>query len=162
MLSVLMQEIKSDTIFVLELSSYQLDDIKFSPNIAVVTNLFPEHMDYHKSVDNYYLAKRNIVNFQQDGDVLVYNPNNKKMAKWRTGSKFKAVPFAKAIPLKDSELPLIGEHNKDNIKAAISAVKQLGIKDDVILGNIFYSIIIILPFKLSININIKTNSKCRP
>ncbi|OGZ77406.1 MAG: UDP-N-acetylmuramoylalanine--D-glutamate ligase [Candidatus Staskawiczbacteria bacterium RIFCSPLOWO2_12_FULL_37_15] len=132
MLSVLMQEIKSDTIFVLELSSYQLDDIKFSPNIAVVTNLFPEHMDYHKSVDNYYLAKRNIVNFQQDGDVLVYNPNNKKMAKWRTGSKFKAVPFAKAIPLKDSELPLIGEHNKDNIKAAISAVKQLGIKDDVI------------------------------
>ena len=132
MLSVLMQEIKSDTIFVLELSSYQLDDIKFSPNIAVVTNLFPEHMDYHKSVDNYYLAKRNIVNFQQDGDVLVYNPNNKKMAKWQTGSKFKAVPFAKAIPLKDSELPLIGEHNKDNIKAAISAVKQLGIKDDVI------------------------------
>lgn len=129
MLSVLSEDIKSDAIFVVELSSYQLDDIKFSPNIAVVTNLFPEHMDYHLGIKNYYKAKKNIINFQQKGDVFVYNPENKKVAGWLKGLKSKAIPFTKSILLGDSEIPLIGEHNKDNIKAAISAVKELGIRD---------------------------------
>jgi len=49
-----MEPIKKDEIFVIELSSYQLDDIEFSPDIAVVTNLFPEHMNYHGNEKKYY------------------------------------------------------------------------------------------------------------
>jgi len=132
MLSALLQEVKNTAIFVIELSSSQLDDIKFSPNIAVLTNLFEEHMDYHKTADNYYLAKKNIIKFQQNRDIFIYNHKNKKALGWLKGLKSKAVPFAKIIPLKDSEIPLLGEHNKDNIRAAISVAKRLGVKDDVI------------------------------
>ncbi len=132
MLLVLSQDIKSDAIFVVELSSYQLDDIKFSPNIAVLTNLFPEHMDYHQGIKNYYDAKKNIIKFQQNGDVFVYNAENKKTMGWLKDIKSKAIPFAKSIPLRDSEIPLMGEHNKDNIKAAISVVKEFGVGDETI------------------------------
>ena len=132
MLSVLSQDIKSHAIFVLELSSYQLDDIKFSPDIAVVTNLFPEHMDYHQGIKNYYDAKKNIIKFQRSGDVFVYNPDNKKSFEWLKGLKSKVIPFAKSIPLRDSEIPLLGEHNKDNIKAAIPVVREFGIGDEAI------------------------------
>ena len=132
MLLVLSQDIKSDAIFVVELSSYQLDDIKFSPNIAVLTNLFPEHMDYHQGIKNYYDAKKNIIKFQQNGDVFVYNAENKKTMGWLKDIKSKAIPFAKSIPLRDSEIPLMGEHNKDNIKVAISVVKEFGVGDETI------------------------------
>ena len=132
MLSVLTQEIKSDAIFILELSSYQLDDIKFSPDIAVVTNLFPEHMDYHKGIKNYYNAKKNIINFQAKNDVFVYNKNNKELIRWTKDASAKSIPFAKAIPVNDSEIPLLGEHNKDNIKATISVAREFGIKDEII------------------------------
>ncbi len=132
MLSVFLEEIKNDAIFVLELSSYQLDDIKFSPDIAVVTTLFPEHIDYHGNLKNYYNAKKNIVSFQQDGDIFIYNPKNKISAEWLNGLKSKSIPFSKTVPLKDSKILLLGEHNKDNIRAAISVVKELGIKNGAI------------------------------
>jgi UDP-N-acetylmuramoylalanine--D-glutamate ligase len=61
------------TIFILELSSYQLDDIKYSPNVAVVTNIFSEHIDYHYNIKNYYAAKKNIIKFQNEDDIFIYN-----------------------------------------------------------------------------------------
>lgn len=132
MLEELMKPVKKDVIFVLELSSYQLDDITFPPNISVVTNLFPEHMDYHKGAKNYFNAKKNIINFQGKNDYFIFNPNNKKSAAWAKECNGKAVPFIKSIPLDDSELPLIGEHNKDNMKAAIAAAKIFNINDSII------------------------------
>jgi len=131
MLSALLEDSKNK-IFVIELSSAQLDDTKYSPNIAVVTNLFPEHMDYHKTEKNYYTAKKNIILFQNSGDVFVYNPKNKKMLEWLKGVKSKLVPFANSALLSDSEIPLIGEHNRENIKAAIAAVRQFGVGDSQI------------------------------
>ena len=57
MLRACLRPIHPRDVFVLELSSYQLDDIEFSPHIAAVLNLFPEHMNYHGSVAAYYRAK---------------------------------------------------------------------------------------------------------
>src|SRR3989344_5165814 len=71
MLELLMKGLDPQAVVVLELSSYQLDDIEFSPHIAVVTNLFPEHMDYHGSVSAYYDAKKNILRFQKPDDVFM-------------------------------------------------------------------------------------------
>jgi UDP-N-acetylmuramoylalanine--D-glutamate ligase len=58
---------------VLEMSSYQLSDIKASPHIAVVLMISSEHLDYHKTVEAYIDAKRNILRFQTAQDFAVIN-----------------------------------------------------------------------------------------
>ncbi|MEK7664756.1 MAG: UDP-N-acetylmuramoyl-L-alanine--D-glutamate ligase [Patescibacteria group bacterium] len=129
MLEALMKPIKKDAIFVLELSSAQLEDLDFSPNIAVVTNLFPEHMDYHGNVENYYKAKKNIIKFQNKNNFFIYNPENKKLSDWAKESRAKIIPFANAGGFK-SRLP--GEHNKKNIGAAVAAARLFNISDRII------------------------------
>ncbi len=114
MLEVLLSDIDPEEIFVIELSSYMLDDIEYSPNIAVLLNLFPEHMDYHGGVENYYNAKNNIFAFQKPKDIAV------------------KYPFDETIPLKESDIPLIGKHNLENIKAAIKVAHLLDIGDEEI------------------------------
>lgn len=114
MLATLLGEPDPEEIFVIELSSYMLDDIEYSPNIAVLLNLFPEHMDYHGGVENYYKAKENIFRFQKQGD---------------TALRF---PFSSEIPLEEHEIPLLGEHNRDNVRAAVSVARLFDISDQAI------------------------------
>lgn len=111
MLEVLFEKIDPDEVFVMELSSYMLEDIEYSPNIALLLNLFPEHMDYHGGVENYYEAKKHIFKFQKPGDVAA------------------KPPFTERIPLKHSEIPLRGAHNLRNIKAAVKVARLLNISD---------------------------------
>jgi len=61
------------TTIVMELSSHQLLHVNYSPHIAILTNLFEEHLDYYKDVDEYYGAKFNIFLHQKKSDVLIYN-----------------------------------------------------------------------------------------
>ena len=131
MLNALLDTVKKDDILILELSSYQLDDINFSPNIAVVTNLFAEHMDYHFGVENYHLAKQNIINFQNKEDIFVYNPKVKKLVLWAKTAPSKTIPFIKDN-LSNYKTSLIGEHNKENIRAAITVAKTFNVSDKVI------------------------------
>ncbi len=114
MLATLLTRINPKEIFVIELSSYMLDDIDYSPNIALLLNLFPDHMTYHGGLGNYYAAKKNIFRFQSSQDIAIVAPFNAK------------------IPLKKSDIPLIGDHNMQNIRAAIKVVRQLGISDAAI------------------------------
>ena len=114
MLEVLLGKVDPKEIFVIELSSYMLEDIEYSPNIAVLTNLFPEHMDYHKGVGNYYAAKKNIFKFQNFSDFAVKSP------------------FVDKIPLEKSEIPLLGDHNLQNIKAAVKVARILKVPDATI------------------------------
>ena len=120
MLKALLTPIPNDKIFVLELSSFQLDDAKFSPDIAVVTNLFPEHMDFHGSLNSYYNAKKNIINFQTTKNCFVYNAKTKS---WLKNYKGKTIPFFKS----NFKSNLIGEHNKSNIGAAVAVAEILQI-----------------------------------
>ncbi len=122
MLGALLRPIPKSQIFVLELSSYQLDDIQFSPDIAIVTNLFPEHMDFHGNLNNYYEAKKNIIRFQSKDQYFVYN---KKTVSWLKNYVGKAVPFSK----EKFESNLLGEHNQNNIKAAARVAQILQIPD---------------------------------
>lgn len=132
MLGILSEKITKDAIFVLELSSYQLDDIKFSPDIAVITSLFPEHMDYHRGIKDYYGAKKNIFKFQKKEDTLIFDPKNKKIEALAKTAKSKKVYFTKDIPVDDSEIHLVGKHNKENVRAAIAAVKAFDVSDQFI------------------------------
>jgi UDP-N-acetylmuramoylalanine--D-glutamate ligase len=130
MLEALLGKIGRDDIFVLELSSYQLDDIKFSPNIAVATNLFPEHMDFHGGVREYYGAKKNIVAHQKEGDFFVYNSGIKDFRKWETPAK--KIPSDKKLAFKGWDIPLLGEHNRSNLQLAYAVAKILKIPDSTI------------------------------
>jgi len=114
MLEVLLKKVDPDEIFVIELSSYMLEDIEYSPNIALLLNLFPEHMDYHGGIENYYEAKKNIFKFQKSGDMAVQPP------------------FTEKIPFKNSEIPLLGAHNLKNIQAAIKVARLLKVSDSAI------------------------------
>ena len=61
-----------NTIFVHELSSYQLNDAAIRPDVAVVTSFFPEHLNYHGTLEAYWEAKARICRFQSKDDVVVY------------------------------------------------------------------------------------------
>ena len=69
-------EIKESDIVVLELSSFQLMTLKESPNISVVTNISPNHLDYHRSYDEYINAKANIFKYQKPGDIVIFNKDD--------------------------------------------------------------------------------------
>lgn len=118
----------AETVYVLELSSYQLDDIQASPHIAVVSNLFPEHLNYHGSLQNYYAAKYNITAYQRAEDYLLVNPKVKELGQWQTRAQRQAV--AASLPLTESEIPLLGEHNRDNLRAAVAVAELFGISQD--------------------------------
>jgi UDP-N-acetylmuramoylalanine--D-glutamate ligase len=71
----------TNTVFVCELSSYQLDDIRYSPHIAVILPISPEHLTYHGSYADYIAAKSHIVDKQTDEDFVIYAISNNNATK---------------------------------------------------------------------------------
>lgn len=127
MLSALSEKSPAKEIFVLELSSYQLDDLRSSPDISVVTNLFPEHMNYHGGLELYYEAKSQIVRHMRRSGFFIANPSVPELKKWP--SQAARLPFDKKLPVKNSEIPLLGQHNLSNVRAAVTAVRLLGVSE---------------------------------
>ena len=141
---------KTDTL-VMELSSFQLMGIEaFHPEIAVITNLMPTHLDYHGSFEEYVAAKWNIQKNMTVSDYVVLNFNQdltKELAKKTTAQ---VIPFStqeqvdgayldgdvltfcgEAI-MKASELGVPGSHNVENALATIAVAKLRGIDNQVI------------------------------
>lgn len=138
-------EIAPEDFAVVELSSFQLMDMRRSAHIAVVTNLAPNHLDVHKDMDEYVDAKKNIFRHQTAADKLIINADNAitapfkgngttryfaRLAKTDNGicmnGDFLCRDGEKVLDKKDILIP--GEHNVENYMAAILAVE--GIVDD--------------------------------
>ena len=140
-------EMKPEDFVVLELSSFQLMTMKVSPQVAVITNVTPNHLDIHKSYDEYKEAKANIFKNQTENDLLVLNYDNditKKFAKEAIGStvyfsskeKLENGIIVDGETIKDCEsglrrhilntksTKLRGIHNAENMCAAIAATKR--------------------------------------
>lgn len=82
--------IQPDDVVVLELSSFQLENLGFlerSPHVAVVTNLSPNHLDRHGTMEAYAEAKRNILRFQGPKDYAVLNADDPVVSTWKTGGE---------------------------------------------------------------------------
>ncbi len=91
-LNLLSSATKKD-IYVYELSSHQLFNLRKSPQIAVFLNVFPEHLDYYKSFKEYVEAKANITKHQTKRDFLVYNSSSKLVRDIAKKSKAKKIPI---------------------------------------------------------------------
>ena len=132
-------ELTPESWVVLELSSFQLIDIKVSPHIAVCLMVVPEHLDWHPDTDEYTEAKSRMFAHQSSDDCAIYfaeNGTSKRIAGVGQGRKlpYYAAPGAHiedgSIVIdgqticRTDELKLLGKHNWQNICAAVTAVWQ--------------------------------------
>ncbi len=128
---------------VLELSSFQLDDVDaFRPDIAVLLNISPDHLDrYEYDLEKYASAKWNITKNQKAGDLCIYNADDPWIRSKINGrnSKVRNLSISSqeikfGIPSKDGvyKLKLLGRHNVFNAACAIAIAKELNLDDDKI------------------------------
>lgn len=136
----LLAKLRKNDWIVLELSSFQLQDLNRSPHVAVLLTLFPEHLDMrgghggHVNVKEYYAAKANIARFQKKGDAVFFlkkNPTTARLARLGRGRKF-PVPEKGEAPFHASNLKLKGVHMYQNALAAAAAARYLGVSDRTI------------------------------
>lgn len=129
------QKIKPTDLIILELSSFQLEDMTSSPHISILTNFTPEHLsaadknnpNYHPSLTRYWRAKLNIVQHQTEGDYAIINRCLEDEIK---NAKLKSKIIFFTTSTLSSNLP--GNHNKENIAAAEAVAKILDIPKSVI------------------------------
>ncbi len=133
-LKSLLAPYSSETIFVYELSSYQLDDMQHSPHISVITSLFPEHIPYHGSVENYYEAKHSILTCADATDYFIYNNSYEILNRWAHHFQGKNIPV-KAFQ-KKYDTKLVGTHNHDNIEAAFAVARLFAIPENDSLSSL--------------------------
>lgn len=122
-------EIKKGDIVVLELDSWQLQgfgDLKMSPQVAVFTNLMPDHQNYYSDMDSYFRDKANIFLNQKDGDTLVCGAGIVEQIK---AAGPKATPLVPSSLPEDWQLQVIGVHNRENAALAAEALKALGLNE---------------------------------
>jgi UDP-N-acetylmuramoylalanine--D-glutamate ligase len=154
----LYDKIDENTKIVCELSSHQLQYIQASPHIAVLLNIYQEHLDHYNSYEEYQQSKWNITRYQNDDDFFVFNADHELLNElWNyVGITRKLYTFSNSKPQKqgcyihdnwiyfnhekfyDCSEPryLKGEHNLLNIMAAINVCKICGVDDDIIRSGI--------------------------
>ena len=141
-------EITPDDIVVLELSSFQLMNMKVSPDIAVITNITPNHLNIHKDYQEYIDAKKNIFKHQNENGILILNYDNEITRNCEVEAKGKVIFFSGKTKLDNGfivddnivkecedkvrkhvvdtkEVILRGQHNFQNIATALAATKTL-------------------------------------
>ena len=126
-LDLVEEAVSNRPVVVLEMSSYQTHDLTLGPPVAVITRLFPEHLDWHGSVEAYYDAKLRIASTQRDDDVTIWNGTDLEIAKRVPLGPARHVAYGLA-PSRFSEaaMKLRGPHNRLNAVAALTAAELYG------------------------------------
>lgn len=149
-----LKELKKESIIVFELSSWRLSALgadKLSPEIAVFTNIYQDHLNYYKTMEDYVKDKKNIFLHQKPGDTCVINWDSETLNKMEKEIKSDIIKFSvkpvtggKAVFVQDgkiylndgvdekavmkiSDVKLKGEHNISNVLAAIGAAYAAGV-----------------------------------
>ncbi len=135
--------------YAIEISTFQLERVdQFRPHVAVLTNITPDHLDRHKSIDEYAMLKFRIFQNQSPDDFAVINYDDDRIRArvqsirsqvvwFSTGTKVdgayyenKTVLFRGTPVIKSAEITLPGMHNVGNILAAVAATSSLGISPE--------------------------------
>ena len=155
MLDILPQ-VRPESTVVLELSSFQLATVRRSPHVAVITNITPNHLDRHPTMEEYVAAKCHIVAHQRSTDMAVLNAGDPYSATFARATTAGLRWFGPAsahdgtavqggviveqlegrttpiMPVAD--VPLLGRHNVENVLAAAAVARLLDVEPDVIAG----------------------------
>ena len=146
---------RPEDIIVLELSSFQLMGMQVSPNISVITNITPNHLNIHKDYEEYIDAKKNIFKYQNENDTLILNYDNEITRTCEKEAKGKTIFFSSKEKLDNgyivdenkikqcedklrkhlldtNDLFLKGVHNYENVCAAIAATSFLVDMDTIV------------------------------
>jgi len=152
--------IKAEDLVVLELSSFQLEDLdalKMSPFVSVVTNISPNHLDRHKTMANYIKSKKSILRYQKESDYSILNLKDKEVAGWVKDSPGKVLFFGMGrhnlngacvynndfYIVKEkkhqrvcatSETRLLGSFNQENIAAALAVASIFSVPVSYLKG----------------------------
>lgn len=143
-----------EDIVVLELSSFQLMNMKISPDVSVITNITPNHLNIHKDMEEYVESKKNIFKFQDENGLLIINYDNEITRSCSEEAKGKVIYFASKNKIQDgyyvdvedskiklcenglrkhvfdtSKMLLRGVHNFENASCAIAATKDFVTKE---------------------------------
>ena len=150
----ILSKLKKDSLAVLELSSFQLLDLKKSPHLAVILMVTTEHLDWHKDQDEYISAKKPIVLFQSKNDFAVVNADFANSTKIARNIKSKIYYFStkkrtNGVYLEGrrivsgiespeeicdiSKIRLVGKHNIENVLAAVAVSKIYSVQNDDIV-----------------------------
>ncbi|MBO4415033.1 MAG: UDP-N-acetylmuramoyl-L-alanine--D-glutamate ligase [Lachnospiraceae bacterium] len=140
-----------DGVTVAELSSFQLDTIEtFRPDVSMVLNITPDHLDRHHTMKNYIAAKMNVASNQNEDDICVLNYEDATLREYAKGLKPRVVWFSSKRSLDDGlfydsgriwyakngentliceteKLQLIGTHNYENVMAAVAAALHFNV-----------------------------------
>ena len=160
-----LDDMKENDIVVLELSSFQLMTLKESPDISVITNISPNHLDYHRSYDEYIDSKANIFKHSKGNNILVLNADDEMTNRYlkevpeKTDIRYFSLDkeLINGVYLNDDKIvsnildkeiideikniKLVGMHNIANICAAASAIIHLtGVKPIVEVIRNFYGV----------------------
>lgn len=143
------------TIFIAELSSYQLVGLRRSPHIAVIQNIVPEHLNYHETFEAYVEAKQTIVKFQKENDYVLFNDSYPIPQRIARRSKAVKIPFGfkssgdvrcyldggflvfhsrrlKEKVISVHSIPLKGNFNTQNVMPSIIVGKHFGVSSEII------------------------------
>ncbi len=147
----ILNEVKSGDIIVMEVSCQQLENLdKFKPNIAVMTNLSPAHIDFLKSYDNYKRVKTKLFKNQDSRDVAILNIENDDVMNSTKDIKSTTKYFSSRSEINGcylregsiyyyedrvldiSDIFIAGRHNIENVMAAVMVAKELNIDNETI------------------------------
>ena len=130
----MIEHIDDNTVIVYELSAHQLEYIHSSPYVAIILNIFPEHLDYFDSLDDYTIAKNSIYKYQGQDDILIIQESltislsNVKQNIISVSSNVNRFNIISS--------PLLGKHNLINVYCAIHAVSKFGVDVDVAIQSL--------------------------
>ena len=153
----LLPQITRETLVILELSSWQLEGLvphRISPPVAVMTNIYPDHLNTYTGMEDYAAAKATIFRYQHPTDIAVFNydnpwthrfgeeaPSNVWFTSLKRGGSFERGSTT-IMPFPFTETPLVGKHNLENILLATTTARLLGVSDEVIASTVrhFHSV----------------------
>lgn len=159
------EDIEKDEIVVLEISSHGLEYVKKSPNIGLILNVYEEHLDHYESLEKYVEAKYNIVKYQKESDIAIFNMDNEIMKNYSykflekdygiTMDKDKMAERKNIIYLKDNAI-------YQNEKVLYNTTDKRNLKGNYMLNNIMFVLAVSEILKLDILQTIHTINTFKP